>query len=182
MVFEMISGPWNRRAIFWKGLPGCMSRAILKASYVMAGWVQHLSGLKKIPSSHFSSCLMDDMASPANGSGSVSTVKLIVPGPTPPSFKNRKMAVRDQTNGKLKTISPPAVKERRMSLENAILSELYSESQIIGNETHSECWKRLRTVLSGLCDDSIREIPCGSWDVEYVSKHREGIEIVISLI
>lgn len=99
-----------------------------------------------------------------------------------PSFKNRKMAVRDHTNGKLKTVSPPEVKLRMERLENAIVSALYSESQIVGNETHSECWKRLRTVLSGLCDDSIKEIPCGSWDVEYVDAGEEGIVIEIEEI
>ncbi len=61
------------------------------------------------------------------------------------------------------------VKLKMERLENAILSALYSESQIDGNETHSECWKRLRTLLCGLSDDSIREIPAGSWDVERVA-------------
>lgn len=76
----------------------------------------------------------------------------------------------------------PAIKQRMAMLEAAILCALYSEYQIVGSETHSECWKRLRTLLSGLCDDSIREIPTGSWDVEYVPKGQEGILIEITPI
>ena len=75
-----------------------------------------------------------------------------------------------------------SVRLKMRRLENAILSALLSESQIIGKETHSECWKRLRTLLSGLCDDSIREIPEGKWRVEYVPKGQEGVEIGIVLI
>lgn len=74
------------------------------------------------------------------------------------------------------------IKERMQHLENAILSALYSESQIVGNETHSECWKRLRTLLSGLSDDSIREIPDGSWSTKYVPKGEEGADIEIEVI
>ena len=75
-----------------------------------------------------------------------------------------------------------SVKLRMQRLENAILSALLSESQIIAKETHSECLKRLRTLLSGLCDDSIREISEGKWRVEYVPKEQEGISITITLI
>lgn len=67
-------------------------------------------------------------------------------------------------------------------LENAILSALLSEYRIKENETHLECLKRLRTALSGLCDDSIREIPSGSWNVEYVEKGSEGVLIEIETI
>jgi len=97
-----------------------------------------------------------------------------------PSFKNHKRAIKDSKSGKLRTLTDPDVAKRVERLENAILSALYSESQIIGSETHSECWRRLRTLLSGLSDDSIREIPAGSWDVEYVPQGQEGVIIEIT--
>ena len=74
------------------------------------------------------------------------------------------------------------IKVRMERIENAILFALYSESQIIGSETHSECLKRLRMLLSGLLDDSIREVPAGSWDVEYVPKGDEGCLIEINIL
>lgn len=101
--------------------------------------------------------------------------KLLVRGLSVPSFKNHKHSNR---NGHVYT--DPKVKARMESLENAMLCELYSASQITGNETHSECWKRLRTALSGLCDDSVREIPEGSWTVEHVPPNEEGVEIIIT--
>lgn len=66
------------------------------------------------------------------------------------------------------------------NLENAILFELYSSSRTTESETHSECLKQLRTVLSGLSDDSIREVPSGSWGVEYATKGNEGVAITIT--
>lgn len=67
-------------------------------------------------------------------------------------------------------------------LENAILFELYSASQTGASGIVSECLKPLQTLLSGLCDDSIKEIPSGSWDVEYVPKGEEGLDILIEQI
>lgn len=98
---------------------------------------------------------------------------------TVPSFKNNKRAVIQKGKKFAKPITDPKTKERMLHLENAMLSALYSDSQIIGNETHSECWKRLRTVLSGLSDDSVREIPSGSWDSFVVGKGFEGVKIEI---
>lgn len=65
-------------------------------------------------------------------------------------------------------------------LENAIVSALYSLSQTGGAGMPSECSKLLRTVLSGLSDDSLKEIPCGEWDVRYVPKGSEGLELTIT--
>lgn len=64
-------------------------------------------------------------------------------------------------------------------LENGIVFALYSLSRTIGAGTHSECLKRLRTALCELSDDSIREVPAGDWDVRYVPKGEEGLEITI---
>lgn len=97
-----------------------------------------------------------------------------------PSFKNHKRAIKSRETGKLRTLTDPEIAKRVERLENAILSALYSGSQIRGSETHSECWKRLRTLLSGLCDDSIREVPSGSWDVQFVPAGQEGVEITIT--
>lgn len=72
-----------------------------------------------------------------------------------------------------------SVRLRMKQLEEAILSELYSLSVIIGGETPSACLKPLQTLLSGLCDDSIKEIPSGSWGVRRVPKGQEGVEISI---
>lgn len=71
------------------------------------------------------------------------------------------------------------VKERILELENAILCELFSLSAMLASGTPSACSRPLRTLLSELCDDSIREIPSGSWGVRYVKKGQEGVEITI---
>lgn len=67
-------------------------------------------------------------------------------------------------------------------LENAIVSALYSLSQTGGAVTPSECSKQLRTVLSGLCDDSLKQIPAGAWGTEYVNREDEGLVIIIEQI
>lgn len=102
------------------------------------------------------------------------TIVLEIKGLTVPSFKNHKHSNR---NGHVYT--DPKVKARAEGIENAMLCALYSESQIVGNETPSECWKRLRTALSGLLDDSVREIPEGSFSTEFVSPGEEGFRIEI---
>lgn len=114
-----------------------------------------------------------------NDKGSVTVILRVR---VPPSFKNSKRAIKDRNSGKMRTLTPAKIKARMDELENAILSALYSGSQIIEGETHSECWKRLRTVLSGLSDDSIQEIPCGSWAVEFTSKENEGVTIELTLL
>lgn len=73
-------------------------------------------------------------------------------------------------------------KERMDRLEKAMLFALYSLCPTGASGTPSECWKPLQTLLSGLCDDSIREIPAGSWTVEYVPKGEEGINVEIEQI
>jgi hypothetical protein len=76
-------------------------------------------------------------------------------------------------------ITEPKVKKRMRALEDAIVSELYSLCQTTGQGTPSECLKQLRTAASGLLDDSIKELPSGSWDVRYVPIGEEGLEITI---
>jgi len=96
-----------------------------------------------------------------------------------PAFKNRKRAILDRNTGKMRTLTEPSVKKRMDRIENLILSELYSCIQMKGQEMPSECLKQLQTVLSGLCNDSIKEIPRGSWDSIKVSKGWEGAIIEI---
>lgn len=111
------------------------------------------------------------------------SLRLVIRSGQVPSFKNRKIAVKDNNHpGKQKNITAPEIKERMMRLENAIVCELFSWCQTNENGTPSECSKRLRTFLSGLLDDSIREIPCGEWDVEYVAKGQEGFLVEITQI
>lgn len=91
-----------------------------------------------------------------------------------PSKKNRHFAGSD---GKIKI--DREAKERMVRLENAIVLALYSKCQTTGNEMDLECRKQLQTLLSGLSDDSIREIMQHYWCVEYVPKGQEGVRIEI---
>lgn len=99
-----------------------------------------------------------------------------------PSFKNTKRAILDSNTNQFRTLTPGKIKKRMQALENAIVSALYSASQIVGNETHSECLKRLRTVCSDLLDDSVKEIPAGEWDTVYVLPGEEGLDITIEIL
>lgn len=99
-----------------------------------------------------------------------------------PSFKNSKRAILDRNSGNFRTLTPGKIKKRMDKLENAILSALYSTCQTTGGATPSGCLKLWRTFLSGLRDDSVREIPSGSWDCDYVPKGQEGITIIIERI
>lgn len=96
-----------------------------------------------------------------------------------PSFKNTKRAIRDRKTGKLRTLTPGPIKQRMQAIEDAILSELCSASRTIVSGTLLACWKPLPIALSGLCDDSTREIPQGSWDTVQVEPGEEGADIFI---
>lgn len=99
-----------------------------------------------------------------------------------PSFKNTKRAILDRRTGKLRTLTPAPIKRRMQALEDAMLFELCSASRITANGTLLACWKPLPIVLSGLSDDSTREIPQGSWDTIQVPPGEEGVDILISEI
>lgn len=96
-----------------------------------------------------------------------------------PAFKNRKRAIQDRNTGKMRTLTEPSIKKRMDRIENAILFALYSLCATADAETQQECLKQLRIALSGLSDDSIRELPQGSWGTEYVKKGEEGAMITI---
>lgn len=74
------------------------------------------------------------------------------------------------------------IKARMSLLENAVLSQLYSLSQTTGSGTPLECLRQLQTRLSGLSDDSVREIPQGDWKTLHVAKGGEGVNIFIEEI
>ena len=120
---------------------------------------------------------------PIQNSVAYGPIKFVIKGiGHTPSFKNKKIAVRHRTNGKQMQITEPKTKNRMRALEDAIVLALYSLSQTTGPGTPTECLKQLRTALSGLCDDSIKQIPSGSWDVRYVPVGEEGLEITIQEI
>lgn len=106
----------------------------------------------------------------------------VVTGEAIPSFKNTKRSILDKNTGLQRTLTPGKIKRQMQRLENAILSALYSESQTIGGATDLECLRQLRTALSGLSDDSLREIPEFSFGIQYVAKGNEGVLITISEI
>lgn len=110
-------------------------------------------------------------------SGSQKIVLEVTTGKAIQSFKNAK---RVTPRGGL--ITRPDVKEGMRELESAIVSALYSSCQTGDGATDSECRKRLRTLLSGLSDDSLNQIPESSFGVEYVEKGREGVRIEIEEI
>lgn len=106
-------------------------------------------------------------------------IKIVVLSGIPPAFKNAKRAILDSNTGKMRTLTPSAIKKRMDSLENGILSALYSCVQTSGAGMDSAWLKQLRTRLSDLCDDSLAEIPEFSFGVRDVAKGQEGVEIYI---
>ncbi len=104
---------------------------------------------------------------------------VVITGDHVPSFKNTKRSILDSTTGKQRTLTPGNIKKRMDLLEMAIVSVLYSKCQTSGAATDLECRKQLRTLWSGLCDYSLKEIPEFSFGVEHVEKHQEGVTIEI---
>lgn len=96
-----------------------------------------------------------------------------------PSFKNCKRAILDRSTGKMRTLTPGKIKKRMQLLEDGILSALCSMYPTLESGTVSECQRRRQTALSGLLDDSLKEIPEFSFGVEYVVKGNEGVTITI---
>lgn len=74
------------------------------------------------------------------------------------------------------------IKERMAQLEDGILSALYLWCQTRESGTDLAWQKHARMLLSGLSDDSLREIPQSSFGVEYVPKGSEGVIITIELL
>lgn len=106
-------------------------------------------------------------------------VVLEVRGLQVPSFKNRKRSGLNRQTGKMMSYTPKNIKQRMASLEDAILQALCSACLTAESETPLECLSRLQTLLSGLSDDSIYQIPKGSFDTEWVSRGNEGVQITI---
>lgn len=89
------------------------------------------------------------------------------------SFKNSKLL----THGKL--ITKPEYQQWMARAENSILSQLYSMCLTTGGVIQLECLRQLQTYLSGLLDDSVRELPIGNWRTKQVPKGQEGAIITI---
>ncbi len=104
---------------------------------------------------------------------------VVVTGDNVPSFKNTKRAGVSSKTGKNFSYTPKQIKQRMQRLENGIVWALCLESPVDGSVTGLECRKRLLTVLSGLCDDSLKQIPEFSFGVRYVEPGAEGVEITI---
>lgn len=98
-----------------------------------------------------------------------------------PSFKNNKSIFKKQ-DGTPFIATNPDLKKRMERLENAIVFALYSSSPTGGGATDGEWLKQLRTLLSGLSDDSLKEMPHGEYDYEIVPKGEEGVRIEIELV
>ncbi len=110
------------------------------------------------------------------------SVSLRLKIPLPPAFKNCKISGRNRKTGKLMSYTDHEIKERMQQLEDAILFELYSTGKTFGEGMEAECLRRLRMLLSGLLDDSLNEIPEGSFGSEMVAPDQEGITIIIEEI
>lgn len=106
----------------------------------------------------------------------------VVTGDNVPSFKNRKRTVLDRSTGNMRPLTEPSVKKRMDRLEAAIVCALFSSCQTSEFETDLACRKQLRTLLSGLCDDSLKVIPDSSFGVEHVTKEQAGVRIEIEKI
>ena len=91
-----------------------------------------------------------------------------------PSFKNHK-----HSNRQGHVYCDSRVKGLMTQLESGILSALYSSSPTNESVTDSVCLKPLRTALSGLSDDSLREIPEAAFSHQVVPKGQEGVVIEI---
>lgn len=63
-----------------------------------------------------------------------------------------------------------------------MLLSLYSLCQTGDGETDGECLRQLRTALSGLSDDSLKEMPRGGYAYKMVSKGSEGVDVTITPI
>lgn len=98
-------------------------------------------------------------------------------GPTPPSFKNKKMAVHDNTNGKLKTITEPKAKARKKKLEDDLVSALLSAYQTTAPATSTASSLRSWIASSLPADDSWKFVP--KIEIEAVRSDESYLEIEI---
>lgn len=106
----------------------------------------------------------------------------VLTGDNVPSFKNSKRSILDKNSGLQRTLTPKKMKARMNLLEGRIVSALYSECRTSGGEMDLECQRQLQTVLSGLLDDSLKEIPEFSFGVHRIEKGFEGVDIFITEI
>ena len=110
-------------------------------------------------------------------------LKLVVRCGVIPSFKNRKRLAINSTTGKPFNYTDKSTKKRMQVIESSILSALYSLCQTENAGTGMECQRPLLIALSerlkDLTDDSLNQIPCGSFETRMVARGMEGVEITI---
>lgn len=107
---------------------------------------------------------------------------VVITGDNVPSFKNSKRSILDNRTGSQRTLTPKKMKERMVRLENRIVCALFFLCRTPEGEMDLECLKPLQTALSGLLDDSLKEVPEFSFGVRYVAPGQEGVKIEIELI
>jgi hypothetical protein len=99
-----------------------------------------------------------------------------------PSKKNNKMMLTKLRGKPLKRpmiITKPEYQEWTEKAIQHLESQLLSRCLITGEETQQEL-SRLSAICSQLCaDDSVSDLPQGSWTVELVSPGNEGAVITI---
>jgi hypothetical protein len=86
-------------------------------------------------------------------------VRLKLPGPTPPSFKNAKRAILDRNTGHMRTMTQKDVAARKKKLEDDLLSALLSAYQTTAPATSTASSLRSWIVSSLPADDSWKFVP-----------------------
>lgn len=91
-----------------------------------------------------------------NDKGSVTVILRVK---TPPSFKNRKRAIKDRSTGKMRTLTEPSVKKRMKELTDALVSELLSVYRTSVRETSTASSLRSWIACSLPDGDSWKCVP-----------------------
>jgi hypothetical protein len=100
-----------------------------------------------------------------------------------PSFKNMKRWTTSLPNGRpLKRpflITEPRCQDWKERAVDSLESQLLSKCLITG-EGIQQALSRLSAILSQLpADDSVSDLPCGSWSVQLVTAGEEGATITL---
>lgn len=103
-------------------------------------------------------------------------------GRHPPSFKNRKRAIKDGRTGKLRTLTEPDVKKWMEKCINSFEFQLSGIFRTGDEGTHGGCQKLLPIASFQLFDDSLAYMIPGEQSVVVVPKGEERAEIFIERI
>lgn len=97
-----------------------------------------------------------------------------------PSFKNNKIIFRDKRTGRLRLITKPEYQKWMAACIQSFMSQLYSISQTIGDETLTGPQRRSLIALSLPLDDSVQWITQLQINVQKVPKDSEGAVITVT--